>query len=176
MTRVTDANHKASKVRAFLAAIEVCPSITRAAKAAGIRRELHYRRYKNDASYKAAFDEAWAWGIQALEDDATEKAMIGYQEPVIYQGALAMTPMRDRDGNLLTDANGEPRMKPLTVFRPNPALHMFMLRGAKPEKYRERFRHEMTGTVGLRFQGSFEELLALYKATLEKEQGETDQQ
>jgi hypothetical protein len=145
MKQVTDADHKASKVRAFLAAIEVCPSITRAAKAAGIQRGVHYRRYKEDPVYKAAFDEAWERGVQALEDDAAEKAMIGYEEPVVYQGALCYTPIL-KDGQVARGEDGKPLMKPLTIRRPNPSLLMFLLRGAKPEKFRERYEH--TGKDG----------------------------
>jgi len=160
--KVTKAGKAAPKTHAFLAAIRVCPSITRAAKAAGIRRECHSRRLKRDPVYKAAFQEAWDVGIQSLEDQAVEYGQIGYEEPVIWQGQLQFQAVRDKHDKLVLDEKGNPKLIPLTVRKPNPTLHMFMLRGAKPEKYRERHQHKVE-VDGLKFAGSMAELLSLYQ-------------
>jgi len=112
---------KAPKTRAFLAAITEMPNVSWAAKAAGIRREAHYRRLKCDPAYKEAFEAAWELGCDALEERAIVRAMEGVQEPVFYQG--------EEVGYVTRYYHTE-----------------FLLRGAKPEKYRE--RHEHSGPNG----------------------------
>lgn len=154
--QVTEAGHHASKVRAFLAAIRTCPSITRAARSADIRPGMHYRRMKTDAVYKAAFEEAWASGVQALEDFAMERAQLGWEEPVIFQGELQYPLVRGKDGKM-----GRSKT-PLTIRKHSDSMTQFMLRGAKPEKYRERHQHNVDVT-DKRFSGPLEQLLATYR-------------
>jgi hypothetical protein len=115
----------APKTRAFLAAIRLMPSITMAAKAAGIRRELHYRRLKKDEAYRKAFEESWESGCGALEDRAIERAMEGTLRPVFWKG------------------------KAVGAVREYPeGLMQFLLRGALPKKYREQVSHEIGGVGG----------------------------
>lgn len=164
--KVTTAGYHAPKVRAFLAAIRKVPSVGRAAKSADISPGMHYRRYNVDPVYTAAFNAAWEIGVGACEDAAMENAMIGYEEPVVYQGQLQYTESRDEDGEIVLGKNGKPRMVPLTILRPNAQLHMFVLKGAKPEKYRERQQIEATVKSDVKFSGTFEDLLILYKQTI----------
>jgi hypothetical protein len=138
------------KTRAFLAAIRQVPSITRAAKAAGISRELHPHRLKQQYSddpekrayalrYKAAFEEAWEVGCNSLESTAIERCMLGVDEPVFYQG--------EECGYVTRYYHTE-----------------FLLRGAKPEKYRERIEHKVEPGEGMKkFAGTMEELLGVYR-------------
>lgn len=130
--QVTTSGRKAPKLQGFLAAIRVCPSITRAAAAAGVDRREHYRRYKADKVYAAAFDEAWEMGIAFLEDSCMEHALEGFEQPVIWQGLLSY--QRDEEGNLVRDQDG--RLKPLSTRKHSVELKKVMLQAAKPEKYR----------------------------------------
>jgi hypothetical protein len=143
--KVTSADRKAPKLRAFLAAISVCPSITRAAAAAGVHRRLHYRRYKDDPVYAAAFDEAYSQGIAYLEDCCMEHAIEGFEQPVIWQGLMSYE--RDESGAYRRDAAG--RLIPLTIRKHSVELKKFMLKGALPEKYRENHHVEHTGSVNV---------------------------
>jgi len=118
---------KTPKVRAFLSAIAQLPNVSWAARAAGIRRELHYRRLKVDPVYKAAFESAWRMGCEELEGRAMARAIEGVDEPVFYQG--------DECGHVTRYYHTE-----------------FLLRGAMPEKYRE--RQEITGKDGGPIQSS----------------------
>jgi hypothetical protein len=130
--QVTTSGKKAPKVQAFLAAIRVCPSVTRAARAAGVDRREHYRRYKADPVYAKVFDEAWAMGVAFLEDAVTERAQEGVEEPVIYQGVV--TYHRDGNGDLVRDEEGRPI--PLTIRKYSVEREKLVLAAAKPEKYR----------------------------------------
>jgi hypothetical protein len=157
--RVTQAGYKAPKVRAFLAAIRVCPSITRAAEAADIRRELHYRRYKADPVYKQAFDEAWQIGLGAVEDKAIERAQLGWEEPVIYQGNLVYPEGFEQ----LPDGSCKPKGKPLTIRKFSDGMHQFVLRANNPKYNTERHKHSVEVT-DRRFAGQLPTLLALYQS------------
>lgn len=146
MTQVTQAGRKASKVHLFLAAIRVYPNITRAARAAGIRREAHYKRYGADPVYTAAFDAAWKMGVSSFEDRVMDRAMEGVPEPVVYQGSLCYTPVRDANGQVMVAGpEGEPVMEPLVLRKFSVERERLMLQGARPEKYA---RKELTGAGG----------------------------
>ena len=75
-----------NKKPAFLKALAICGSITEAAAACGIDRSLHYDWLKLDPAYPGRFASARAIGQDALEDEATLRAMHGVFEPVVYQG------------------------------------------------------------------------------------------
>jgi len=105
-----------NRTRAFLAAFRETASVTAAAKAAGIGRDHHYRRLRKDPLYRAAFEEAEVVAAQTLEDEAVRRAMEGHDEPVFYQG------------------------KPTgyTVRRYSEGLLMMLLKGRRPERYRDK--------------------------------------
>jgi len=122
---------KAKKGRqdAFLAEYELCATITHAAKATLISRRRHYKWLDNDPAYAAAFEEAKIAARDALVAEGMRRAT-GFDEPVIYQGKVSL----DKDG------------KPLTIRKYSDVLLMFLLKGADPETYRERY--EVTGGGG----------------------------
>jgi hypothetical protein len=116
--------------RAFLAAFAELGNVKRAATVAGISREAHYDWRRNDAEYAAAFEDATARAGDALEDEAMRRARFGVAEYVVSKGEIVMLPAKE----------GEPR-KPLMKRRYSDALLTLLLKGAKPQKYRERFEH-----------------------------------
>ncbi len=95
------------KKRAFLAAYSECGEVKQSAELAGISRELHYDWKAQDEDYAVAFAHAAQLAGDALEDEATRRAMRG----------------SDR-------------------------LLMFLLTGAKPEKYKTRVASEISGPGG----------------------------
>ncbi len=108
--------------RAFLAAYSQCGSLTHAARAAKINRCTHYRWLK-DQEYSAAFGEAREEAADALEMEARRRAVEGIEEPVFYKGEVCGTIRKYSD-----------------------TLLIFLLKGVRPEKYRERTEH--TGPDG----------------------------
>lgn len=115
-----------AKARAFLAAYRRTCNLTASAAAAGIGVRQHYRWLERYPKYAAAFERAQLVAADYLESCAIERATIGWEEPVFYQG--------DECGR---------------VRRFDGGLMQFLLRGAKPEKYRERLDHEIHGSVDL---------------------------
>lgn len=85
-----------------------------------------YRWRESDPDFAAAWDKAKAAGIEALEDEALRRAFEGTDKPVFYLGAEVGTIREYSD-----------------------TLAIFLLKGAKPEKYRERTetKHDVGGTL-----------------------------
>lgn len=100
----------------FLDRFREFASISRAAKAAKVERNEHYRWLKSDPKYAAAFDEAQDVAAQALEDEAIRRGKDGVDEPV-YQGG----------------------QKVGTIRRYSDTLLIFLLKGMRPAKYRDKF-------------------------------------
>ena len=116
---------KHPKKRAFLAAFPVHPSVTMAAKAAGVRRDIHYEWMRDDEVYREAFAEVKEMGIELLEVEAIRRARDGWDEPVFYKG--------EKTG---------------TIRKHSDTLLIFMLKAARPGVYKERVGMEHSGPDG----------------------------
>jgi hypothetical protein len=103
---------------AFLAALSGTANVARACDAAGIGRTTAYEWREADEDFRKRWDKALEIGIEALEDEAVRRAKEGWDEPVFYQGQQIAT-MRKYSDTLL----------------------IFLLKGRKPERYRERVEH-----------------------------------
>lgn len=111
--------------RAFLAAFATCGQIAKAAKAANIDRGAHYDWLKTVEDYPARFAEACDQAGDYVEGEAVRRATEGVLEVKWYQGKAVGTKRVFSDGLVPT-----------------------LLRGFKPEKYRERITAELTGPGG----------------------------
>lgn len=158
----------------FLKAYAETGSITRASQAAQINRSMHYRRMEQDPAYKAAFQVAHEIAVAVLEDEAIRRAVEGVEEPVVYKGEFTFLPKVDEEGVLVLDAEGNPiKGKPLVIRKYSDQLLQFLLRGAKPEKYRERFQHDGTINHRHKFEGQLEDLLAVFRMLTTTEEDES---
>lgn len=100
---------------AFLAAFAEGGNISAACRAIGMTNRTEvYRWQEHDDAFAAAFREAEIRAVDALEAEARRRAM-GYDAVTV-----------DKDGN------------EHTVTKFSDVLLMFLLNGARPEKYRQR--------------------------------------
>ena len=131
------------KQHAFLAAYGESASITTAAEAADVARQSHYDWMKDNEDYQTAFREARSRAIDLLEQEAIRRAYHGVDEPVFHQGQLCY---RAED----LDENGKPQpgVTPLAIRRYSDRLMEILLRGNKPDIYRDRSSVEVTGKDG----------------------------
>ena len=113
------------KKRAFLAAVARTGNVTISAEIANIARSAHYQWLEADPVYAAAYEDAMEQAAQRLEAEATRRAVEGVEEPVFYQGKQCGVIRRYSD-----------------------SLLMFLLKGAMPDKYKERTSTELTGAGG----------------------------
>lgn len=113
------------KKRAFLSAYSECGNITKATELSGVSRAAHYKWMKDDDLYKQFFKDAEEEAAERLETEARRRAVDGTDKPVFYQGSKCGT-IREYSDTLL----------------------MFLLKGAKPNKYRDNATLELTGKDG----------------------------
>ena len=112
---------KHPKKRAFISAYAECGTITRAAEIANIERCTHYAWMKDDPDYVKACEAAYEQAGERLEEEARRRAVDGVEKPVFYQGK-----------------------KCGVVNEYSDTLLIFLLKGAKPEKYKERISNEVS--------------------------------
>lgn len=125
------------KRRLFLRTFAVRGIVLDGCKAAGISRTGVERWRESsewfDTMYSIAIEEA----ADRIEAEAYRRAVEGYDEPVIYQGmtTTVLDPVTMQE-------------KQLTVRKYSDSLMAMMLRGARPEKYRENYKVEHSGAAG----------------------------
>ena len=119
------------KKRAFLAAISETGNIVEAVKASGITRKTHYNWMESDSSYAQAFKDAMVDAAERLEIEARRRAVQGTLKPVFYQGTECGT-VREYSDTLL----------------------IFLLKGALPEKYKERYEGTINSNVNIEVSAS----------------------
>lgn len=108
---------------AFLEEYARLGCISGAAKAAEVGRRTHYDWLEADPEYRERFEDAREEAADMLELEARRRAVSGVQEPVFYKG-----------------------VRVATVRKYSDRLLEFLLKAARPAKYRE--RHEITGPEG----------------------------
>lgn len=115
-----------TKKAEFLNQFSMNGNITKSAEYVGIERSSHYRWMKEDPEYRALYAEAEDQFADNLEAEARRRAFEGYEEDVYYQG----------------DIVGQQRKFSDTLL-------IFLLKGAKPQKYKDRVEQETTHKGGL---------------------------
>jgi hypothetical protein len=130
-----------AKQAAFLGAYRENGNIKLACAAGRVGRSSHYRWLERDADYAKEFEQAKKDAVDVLEAEARRRAVEGWEEPVgWYKG----------------QAGG-------SVKRYSDTLLIFLLKGAAPQKYRERM--EVSGALkGLDFSVMTDEQLSRIKA------------
>jgi AcrR family transcriptional regulator len=118
---LTDAEARAL----FLEKLAATGHITRSCKAAGVPRRTIYNWRKADEAFAAAWDEAVELAIDALEDEAIRRAKDGVLKPV-FQGGKKVGTVREYSDGLL----------------------QFLLKGKRPERYKDRLQSELSGPGG----------------------------
>ncbi|UTC27943.1 terminase small subunit [Stenotrophomonas phage A1432] len=125
------------KRRLFLRAFATRGIVLDGCKAAGVSRSAveHWRESSEwfDTMYAIAIEEA----ADRIEGEAYRRAVEGYDEPVIYQGMTTTV----IDPETMQE-------KQLTVRKYSDSLMAMILRGARPEKYRENYKVEHSGAAG----------------------------
>ncbi|HHW41269.1 MAG TPA: hypothetical protein GXX19_08995 [Syntrophomonadaceae bacterium] len=109
-----------AKQRAFLAAYAETGNITRAAELSKTARVMHYTWLEKSEAYRQAFAEAEEMAADRLEQEARRRAIEGVQKPVFHKGQVCGT-----------------------VTEYSDTLLIFLLKGARPEKYKERSNVEL---------------------------------
>lgn len=120
------------KKAAFLAAFAEVGTIGRAAEASGVDRGTHYRWLEADNDYAKAFSDAAEAAADKLEAEARRRAHDGLLRMKFHQGEPII----------------DPRTKePYFELEYSDTLLIFLLKGARPEKFRDNVKVEHAGKV-----------------------------
>ncbi len=122
---------------AFVAALRETGIIRAACEAAKVGRRTAYDARETNPDFARAWDEALEDAADLLEQEAVRRARMGVREPVIYQGRACGIWINDAGDVVAEDTPGA-RMIPLTVTKYSDSLLIFLLKGIRPDKYRER--------------------------------------
>jgi hypothetical protein len=126
------------KKRAFLVAYCECFNLTEAGQRIGIHRNSHYYWLAHDEAYQEAFDEAKIVGGETLEAECVRRAFRGCPRQKFWQGQPILVPC-DPDHPLAMGLEGGGHVCPYVEHEFSDTLAIFLLKGAMPEKYRERY-------------------------------------
>lgn len=113
------------KRRAFLAAMAQTGIISAAAHAAKVSVQAHSQVWMKQPGYPELFAAAKEQAVEMMEAEALRRATIGTPEPV-FQGGKQVG----------------------TITKKSDVLLIFLLKAARPEKYRDRLSHEVSGPGG----------------------------
>lgn len=133
------------KKAAFLAAFAECGTITRAAEAAKIERHTHSRWVEADPEYAKAFSAASEQAADRLEEEARRRAHDGLLRMKFHQGVAIIDPRTLKDQPFYDPSF--PDGKPYFEHEYSDTLLIFLLKGARPEKFRENVKMDHAGEV-----------------------------
>jgi hypothetical protein len=120
------ANLTDEQIATFLGSLAEGRTASGSARIAGRPRPYFYVHKKNDPNFSAAWDEAETAGTEFMEDEARRRAVEGVDKPIYHQGVRVDT-VREFSDTLL----------------------IFLLKGRKPETYRDNSNLKITGTLTL---------------------------
>ena len=118
VTRVTP------KKEAFIEHYTRMGTVKSAAKATGVSRKTVYEWLKADEVFSEGFEHAKENVTDELEQEAKRRAYEGINKPIYWQGKLVDT-IKEYSDTLL----------------------IFLLKGNRPEKFRERLQTEISGSL-----------------------------
>lgn len=125
----------------FLREFAECGNVLRSAKAVKVGRRTVYDWLQVDEEFKALYGQAHEDALDELEEEARRRAVDGVLEPV-YQGGKKVGSIRKYSDTLL----------------------ITLLKGKRPETFRERFEH--TGKDGGPIKSQTEHVMKAAKASL----------
>lgn len=106
----------------FLNALAEYGTISKAAEATGVTRQAHYFWKQQDKAYEIAYLRAQEMGNARIEEEAWRRGVYGDERPVFYKGK-----------------------KVGTVKHYSDAILALLLKGAYPDKYKDRVEQETVG-------------------------------
>ncbi len=116
---------------AFLAALSITGNVSKACEAAGVKsRKTAYRARLNHPDFASLWDDAYEQAIDRLEEEARRRAHDGLIRYKFDKGVPVRHPVTQ---------------EPYYELEYSDTLLIFLLKGGRPEKYRE--RHDVTAGV-----------------------------
>ena len=93
--------------------------IVKSCELAGVSYQELIVRRRADPEFEKWFQDVYEVALQRMEDEAMRRAVDGIEKPIVYKGVICGTSLEYSD-----------------------ALLMFLLKGGRPEKYKDRTQNE----------------------------------
>ena len=129
----TTPKKRAAWMKGFLAALRDTANVRLACDAVGIARTTAYDRRNSDERFAADWERTLEEAADLLEEEARRRAHAGWDEPVF--------------GRLPGKDAGEGEIGAVRKY--SDTLLIFLLKGARPEKYRERSDVRHSGKIDI---------------------------
>ncbi len=127
--------------KAFLAALAESGNVRLSCEAVGIQRWTAYDLRSSDEAFAADWSSALEESADLLEQEARRRAYEGLRRVKFDRGIPIMVPVVGPDGLVVKDKDGKPELVPYVEHEYSDTLMIFLLKGARPEKYRETTRN-----------------------------------
>lgn len=134
--RTTDKSLRLAWQDAFLSALRETGVVRAACESSGVGRQTVYDLRNRDPEFAARWEEAMEDAADLLEQEAIRRARVGTREPVIYQGKPCGVWVNDAN-EVVPEGTPGSRLIPLAVTKYSDTLLIFLLKGIRPEKYRD---------------------------------------
>jgi hypothetical protein len=135
-------------VKGFLTALSTTGNVRAACEAVRIDRSTAYRLRDDDEPFAAQWADALDEAADLLEEEARRRAYAGVQRLKFYRGNQITIPLIGADGKPVMDAETtQPVMVPYIEHEYSDSLLIFLLKGARPETYRERTDVRHSGKI-----------------------------
>lgn len=127
--------------KVFLQSLAETGNVTVSATVANVERGTVYDHRKRDPLFEKAFNVALDKAADLIEHALRERAVNGVVKHVTHKGYLVTVPV-DKDGKVVRD--GDPAavgFAPLVERQFDTTAAIFLLKGIRPEKYRDNHHH-----------------------------------
>lgn len=136
--------------KGFLASLAQSGNVRLACEAASIDRSTVYDLRDSDTSFAADWETALDESADRLEQEARRRAETGLRRLKFHNGNPIMVQALDEGGIPLMDMDGKPVMVPYIEHEYSDTLMIFLLKGIRPEKYRDRYEVDHKGVAPAR--------------------------
>lgn len=135
--------------KAFLTSLAQGGNVRYACEHAEVARSLAYELRDEDPTFAADWLTALDESADLLEQEARRRAEQGLRRLKFHNGATIMVQAQGPGGELLVNVDGQPIMVPYVEHEYSDTLMIFLLKGIRPEKYRERTDVRHSGKVDI---------------------------
>lgn len=132
----------------FLANLAETGNVKLAADGAKVSRQSAYNHREDNKDFAARWDSAVDEAMDLLEAEARRRAVVGVDDPVIYEGKLCGVWVDDK-GRQVSENTPGATLIPLTVKKYSDTLLIFLLKGGRPQKFRDTHHHTHDGRLNI---------------------------
>lgn len=140
------------KDRIFLETLANAQSVAASCRVAGYERRRVYEWRDKDEEFAKAWADAEEAGTDKLEDEAKRRAEEGVARIILHEGKPVIIGYTADGDPCLPEDKDCARTEILRESRHSDTLMIFLLKARRPEKYRERQDHTVSGHISVKRQ------------------------